>query len=165
MLSSLSAAMSSLLEDHPPSTPHPSTPLSIATWSSEPSQLLLHCSSPAVAEAFLHYAYGVPVRLCLPRAVNGAVADVSVELTPDTSIASIDENDLTAEYDRYSIPNFTQEFEDLDNKVRKNYRLIAKATTCTLLHVNWICCRLFCRRTLHNYSLCTFVHIQCHVCT
>ncbi len=55
--------------------------------------------------AFLRYIYGSHIRLIPPpksSTVSNRHEVDDVESTPDTSFASIDENDLTEEYDKYS---------------------------------------------------------------
>lgn len=76
------------------------------------------CDNPDVFDAFLHYIYGNHVRLVPPSNThshpvspcpshtrtniigNDPLWD-GMESTPDTSFTSVDENDLTEEYDKY----------------------------------------------------------------
>ena len=63
------------------------------------------CDNPDVFEAFLHYVYGCSLRLVPPpssaHAHPPSPLATTVENTPDTSFTSVDENDLTEEYDNY----------------------------------------------------------------
>ena len=72
--------------------------------------LTLPPSPPHILTAFLHYLYGATVCLVpVPdesdsgsTLVPPSSSSLDVELTPDTSFASVDENDLTEMYDRFS---------------------------------------------------------------
>ena len=78
-------------------------------------QLPLKCDNPSIFDAFLYYIYGSHIRIVRPS-VNGftdhtsahqglgngapgtsSAGSLEEESTPDTSFASVDENDLTAE--------------------------------------------------------------------
>ncbi len=88
--------------------------------------------NPEVFDAFLHYIYGSHIRLIPPPSYllgpysdhpvvgskgSGIVPD-GIESTPDTSFASLDENDLTEEYDKFYV-NKEQHQEDwIDMEVR-----------------------------------------------
>ena len=68
------------------------------------SRLVLKIDSPTTFEVFLHYMYGShisikhgPLDTTLP---SESVLDP--DSTPDTSFASVDDNDLTALYDQYA---------------------------------------------------------------
>lgn len=86
-------------------------------------------------DAFLHYIYGSDIRL-LPLYKDGkhvtgtgtSIASVSsgggvesgitlldgMEATPDTSVTSVDENDLTEEYDKYASNDPLDDFADVE---------------------------------------------------
>ena len=72
--------------------------------------LILPPSPPHILTAFLHYLYGATICLVsVPdKSDSGSTlatpssSSLNVELTPDTSFASVDENDLTEMYDRFS---------------------------------------------------------------
>lgn len=73
------------------------------------------CDNPDVFEAFLHYVYGSCIRLVPPSEPHLAVDKGTdglvdgVESTPDTSLVSVDENDLTEEYDMFGVINDSHE--------------------------------------------------------
>lgn len=74
------------------------------------------CDNPDVFDAFLHYVYGSSIRL-VPLAKSHLLDNSGagteginslldgIESTPDTSIVSLDENDLTEEYDKFGVSN------------------------------------------------------------
>lgn len=74
-------------------------------------------------DAFLHYVYGNHLRLIPPSYLHHQPSTAGseststtidgVESTPDTSLASIDENDLTEEYDKYGMYD-RQEFSEVE---------------------------------------------------
>lgn len=78
------------------------------------------CEDPDVFNAFLHYIYGSSIRLLPPprETAGGSTTSTSttlellegVESTPDTSFVSLDENDLTEEYDKYCVDNQLQDY-------------------------------------------------------
>lgn len=89
--------------------------------------LALKCDNPSVFEACLYYIYGSHIRILRPPTVNGphgdlgngapgtsSVASLESEVTPDTSFASVDENDLTAEYDRFAVSDPLHDFDKLE---------------------------------------------------
>lgn len=68
-------------------------------------------SRKSVFETFLYYLYGSHIRITPPSSAspphsttqpNTAGTGLSLESTPDTSFASVDDNDLTALYDQYA---------------------------------------------------------------
>ena len=96
ILASASPAFSSLLQ--PGDDTH--TPECVKSLSE--SNLVIDCD-PEIFESFLHYLYGSSIRVVPPSSSQPPSGNVSMEQesTPDTSVASVDENDLTAIYDRY----------------------------------------------------------------
>ena len=112
--------------------PSESTQPHSSSHSCVPSSYKLNglCDNPAVFDACLHYIYGSHIRL-LPlysQKVDSNEADVPVndgnrngdvkttpmdrlEVTPDTSFASLDDNDLTEEYDKYASNDLLDESE------------------------------------------------------
>ena len=73
-------------------------------------------------DAFLHYVYGSSIHLVPPtksltetESTNDLFA--RVETTPDTSFASMDENDLTEEYDKFGVSNQYEEEDWLNGDV------------------------------------------------
>lgn len=87
------------------------------------------CDNPDVFDAFLHYVYGSHIRLLPPpnahsnllspqsdhSTTSGTGTNLldGIESTPDTSFTSLDENDLTEEYDKYYVNNHNELDEDL----------------------------------------------------
>ena len=82
-------------------------------------KLCKKCEDPDVFDAFLHYVYGSSLRLLPPpqttAAAGGSTTTTTLDLldgmesTPDTSFVSLDENDLTEEYDKYCVDNQLQD--------------------------------------------------------
>lgn len=81
----------------------------------------------------------------LGNGAPGTSSGVSVdtESTPDTSLASVDENDLTAEYDRFARNEPLDDFDQLE-QVSNDHALLCKDLevlmilncSCTLCGVN-----------------------------
>lgn len=73
------------------------------------------CDNPDVFDAFLHYVYGSCIRLvppASPHLIDNEGTDnhlVGMESTPNTSLVSVDEDDLTEEYDMFGVINERQE--------------------------------------------------------
>lgn len=74
------------------------------------------CDNPDVFDAFLHYVYGSSIRLvplAKPHFLGNSGASTEstnslldgIDSTPDTSLVSLDEDDLTEEYDKFGVSN------------------------------------------------------------
>ena len=77
------------------------------------SRLVLKIDNPTMFEVFLHYMYGS--HICIKHPPDSTLPSESTldpDSTPDTSFASVDDNDLTALYDQYAAEGSHDELMD-----------------------------------------------------